>query len=505
MPLPLRLDPLCGASAIAVCLRALGLPHDRAALARAVPHSGEGSNLQELADACARLGVAANPVQATERGLRALPLPAVAHVEGDHFVAVVAVDGQGVEYVCSDCGAWPGGPVRVSWKAWRAMKPGAFMTVTRPGSPAQAAMERVAPPVPRTGTAVDVSVGVTQSSLGAEASRLASRLLGNVGTLQIAPGYQCKYRPNTLHCPDGVTCCPMDGSGPGTGPGPTQGEPVNLATGEEEYRPAPDLTVYNPTGPSVSFSRIYNSLRDESIGLGTGWSDSLHFGVTLVRGEAMPPGNPPPVYNPEGLKGGQTSAVGGQTNATGFVTAGYVTFPNGGGVPFDGVVPDASHPIRACTLPPGVRLKVLWKGDASVNKSYFEVTFPDRTKWITERSDATTHGLFAIKTLQDRVGNRIGFDYVAHASEDRLTRVYDAAGADLLTLGYDGSGNLVSVSDRYGRSVYYSGVIPGTGRDNAPILGSVSQIVATGTASPPVRYQLGYISRGNGEDTSGYP
>src|SRR5207249_591746 len=48
----------------------------------------------------------------------------------------------------------------------------------------------------------------------------------------------CANRPNGQHPQPGVDS-PMDG------------DPVNLATGEEEFQDGPDLTVYNPVGPTV--------------------------------------------------------------------------------------------------------------------------------------------------------------------------------------------------------------------------------------------------------------
>jgi hypothetical protein len=80
----------------------------------------------------------------------------------------------------------------------------------------------------------------------------------------------------------------MDGGGQEGGTatiqsaGPSAGDPVNLATGEEQYEPAADLMIYNPIGPSVSFSRLYNSLRPvaayyNSDDLGVGWSHSYNY------------------------------------------------------------------------------------------------------------------------------------------------------------------------------------------------------------------------------------
>jgi hypothetical protein len=86
--------------------------------------------------------------------------------------------------------------------------------------------------------------------------------------------------------PKGPPSCPCQGSGTG----PSVGEPVNLATGEEEYTPNADLTVYNPNGPSIVWSREYDSLRVAGAGYregdgtyqcsdyGIGWTESYQRG-----------------------------------------------------------------------------------------------------------------------------------------------------------------------------------------------------------------------------------
>jgi len=119
IPEPARLDPLCGAAGLAVCLRGLGLPYDRPRVVAACRPTGEGSSLRDLVDACPKLGASGRPVTADDRGLKALPKPLVVHVEHDHFIAVVRADARGVGYVCSDCGCWPGGcrPGRPSWSS----------------------------------------------------------------------------------------------------------------------------------------------------------------------------------------------------------------------------------------------------------------------------------------------------------------------------------------------------------------------------------------------------
>ncbi len=497
VPIPQRLDPLCGASAVATCLRALGLPHDQAMLARTVHHTGEGSNLQDLADACDRLGVAANPTRATEKGLRGLPLPVVAHVEGDHFVAVVQADKDGVEYVCSDCGVWPGGPVRVSWKAWHAMRPGAYMTVSKLGSPQQLAMQRLAPRLPKGGTLkdqtapVDVSIAVTQNGLAGAAARIVTTLANNVAPLYLPVGYFCGIRPSSLHCPECGPCCPEDGPGGlppqdapwgdnhviGNGPmwpfGPSKGDPVNLATGEEEYHPGSDLNVYNPIGPSVSWARVYNSLSQGSGGFGTAWSN--HYNIYINTYGA--PGGPVP-YQAQ------------------------VVFPNNARVLFTYPgPPSSSNPVVNCAVPAGYNLKIqaVW---VSTSVSNFVVTFPDRSTWTFP---CGAYGSLPILKVANRVGSWIGFGYTGASSPyfyGYLTSIYDSNGTSLLSIGRDANQFIVNVSDRYGRSVYYSKVASGVG---AGELWQASQVVSTGSANPPVQYQYGYVDGGNGEATSGYP
>jgi len=65
----------------------------------------------------------------------------VAHVEHDHFVAVTRADANGVTYLCSDCGPWPGGSVDLTWKQWHALEADAYGVVTSPGSIQDRAMD----------------------------------------------------------------------------------------------------------------------------------------------------------------------------------------------------------------------------------------------------------------------------------------------------------------------------------------------------------------------------
>jgi RHS repeat-associated protein len=358
---PDRLDPLCGAAGLAVCLRALGLPYDRKTVLGACRVTGVGSSMQDLVDACEKLGVSGRAITADEEGLKRLPKPLVAYVTRDHFITVIAASAKGVSYICSECGPWPGGRRDVTWKQWRALEPGLYLSVVRRGSVEDRALEQVL--AEGRGHKAEGSKQKADTSRG-EPLRLASagvtpalppsntptlpysRTAGlqaqNVTTLvQLLRGHvnlflgflataECVGKPEGLPCGEGV-CCPFAGGGPGKGGGfgagpgfgpgalggplggwgggfggfgggrgahggPSWGDPVNLATGEEEYTPAPDITVYNPKGPAVSWSRQYRSLRgpdghgNEALStyqqddFGAGWSTPYNVWVLDPQG-----------------------------------------------------------------------------------------------------------------------------------------------------------------------------------------------------------------------------
>ena len=277
IPEPPRLDPLCGVAAVAASLRALALPFDRKTLLAACRVTGEGSTLDDLIASSKKLGVIVQPLSADEKGLMALPKPLVAYVEHDHFISVVKADKAGVSYLCSDCGAWPGGRVNLTWKQWRALEPGIYAVVTRPGSVWNRALTAALDNSPRPAVrvaSVGGLAGLRRSSLNMHL--LFADLLRHHVARLIPHGIGCGVRTTAPHC-EGYVCCHMAGAGPGgsDGPGgpgdgkhgriifngPTDGDPVNLATLEEEYAPQADLSIYNPHGPAVAWSRIYNSLR----------------------------------------------------------------------------------------------------------------------------------------------------------------------------------------------------------------------------------------------------
>ncbi len=237
-------------------------------------------------------------------GLQALPKPLVAFVEHDHFVAVVKADARGVMYLCSDCGLWPGGEQHLTWKQWRMMEAGPYMALAAPGSDIDQALKLASIDVEPANRIAYLHAKQTRQPAGFQLAalesqtaqqrtiaRLVALLKGHLLQL-VAPVQQVtcgnKVQGSNCGCP---VKPPIDGGGPNQGgsaavfnSGPSAGDPVNLATLQEEYQPDADLTVYNPIGPSVSFQRIYGSLRAwanqyNSDDLGVGWSHNYNYAV----------------------------------------------------------------------------------------------------------------------------------------------------------------------------------------------------------------------------------
>jgi hypothetical protein len=367
IPEPPVLDPYCGAASLAASLKYLGLPFDRRSVASLCSVTEEGSNLQDLLDAGKKLGASTYPVSADDRGLMAMPKPAIAFVEEDHFISVVRADKKGVAYLCSDCGAWPGGEVNLTWKQWHQMEPGFYGVVVQKSSnwdrflarltslkPKAAALGPVGMAKALTGFSpglqVCSSVSASNLHLASAISRLlpVSQLIAHLAILgDPARQVACGNSAESAHCCLPCGTCPSAsggsgngstgsggsaGKGGGSGGGASAGDPVNLATGEEEYTPDPDLNVYNPIGPSVSFSRIYHSLRAphfeawyESSDFGQGWSYSYNIGV-------------------------EDPTLGG----FGPSQDKYIFMPNGGRILFTApAVPTPSNPSVQCVVQPG--------------------------------------------------------------------------------------------------------------------------------------------------------
>src|SRR5579884_125024 len=479
---PPRLDPLCGASSLAACLRALRLPSDKKSLLSALRVTGEGSSAEDIVTAGRKLGLSVYKIYADDTGLKALPKPLVAYVERDHFVAVVHADTQGVSYLCSDCGVWPGGRRDLTWKQWHAMDGGLYIGVARKGSKVDTLLAGLRSESGAGRPAVVAHQGrvlfhrrqISQSELLRHAFLIRSFLLSNA----------CGEKPPGPPCPD-HTCCPKD-----SGPPPT----INLATGEEEYRPQDDLVVYNPQGPAVHWGRIYGSLRQIGDGyihgdttcqcndFGVGWSQHYNVGV----------------YDPNGGGSGYK----------------YVLEENGARIQFHADnTPTAGNPVT-CTTQQGAPMLVTWYYDGSLG-GYYAITFPDRTQWIT--TDVIPNvNCYALAQIRDRMGNSIYFNYTSPPSGfdwpllASISTGPGGTGDTLLSIqrSADGSGNITAVLDAYGRSIYYNVQkypnyqVVAQDQQSYQELEAVSEVVTTPTPNAPVRYTYGYQLVGETTDAA---
>jgi RHS repeat-associated protein len=382
IPEPKRLDPLCGVSQLAICLRALGMPYDKASASKYCNYTGEGSSLQDIADACKKLGLNGRAIKADEKGLIALPKPLIAHVEHDHFVTVVRADKSGVSYICSDCGPWPGGRVDLTWKQWRALEAGLYFSIAKPGCANDRLLDDAFGTASANAASARLASRGVPSGLGQRLSLLAMikshAILYNVPYLPV----QCGLKPEGSHC---WNCCPMDCSGGGgTGVrsalGASDGDPVNLATGEEEYSPSPDLTVYNPHGPSITWRRIYNSLRSqgseyENDDFGMGWSHPYNIEVY------DPNGNP---QNTQIAPGGNAMVMARGTDTCGsgltWDIVQYGTTIATSSVPNGWTVSTLYYSMCTVTVPSGaaagVNYEVRWIYTSQPHSGFFDVTAP---------------------------------------------------------------------------------------------------------------------------------
>ena len=349
IPEPPRLDPRCGAAALAACLRSLSRPFDSKTVLNACRVTGEGSTLADVEKAARTLNVSEQAVTADDVGLRLLPKPLVAYVERDHFVAVVQADLKGVDYLCSDCGPWPGGLVHLTWKQWHALAPGLYLVVTPRGSAWATALASPSPGSLTPRAAVRLAYAGSLSRLTVIEKSLT---LGSMAALRghvfrpIRPLARCIVGPSSMHCLPYVKCSLDPPCNSGRSGSPTGGDPVNLETGEEEYQPDPDLTVYNPHGPSVVWKRLYNSLRPEGGDPSTGRTVAYQaddFG----DGWSQP-------YNSFVLDTGATQRpqiLAGNTNPSGFGPTG--TDLPASGLTWDVVQLPGNTPIATSSSPSG--------------------------------------------------------------------------------------------------------------------------------------------------------
>lgn len=266
----------------------------------------------------------------------------------------------------------------------------------------------------------------------------------------------------------------------GSGSSPTDGvgdDPVNLATGVDTYHQAPDLTVYNPNGPAAVFQRTaYSNLAQGptsltaprpscSPGLSAGWTHSYDVFIegpfqfqqySVGSGQA-----PPPVYRMALMYPGGTHEWIQLPKDSGPISA-----PTG-----------APYTVQATSTVNSASGAITWQS--------FTLTWDSGTKWqftpVVSGSSGSVRQSYALTQITNRTGQGLT---LAWNSLRQLTSVADStSGRGLLFLSYDGSQQLSTVSDCYGRQVNYT--------FTNSLLSAVSQ-VAQGSAAAPARVSYGY-------------
>jgi len=278
---PATLNADCGVLSLQAVLHAKGHPTSLPKLRMLAGTTGFGNDLPDLVRASRSLGMSARTVQATDKGLQKLQKPFIAYVR-DRFVTITRADRNGITYTCTDCAQ---ASMHLSWSKWDEVGAGPYLIVGNASDAQSRALELLS----RTESSPQ-GLALVSTSLQANTpvTALMNELRGLVRNAVAWPTFLCgtggqapKRRPNQPYSP-------------------SDGDPVSLATGEEELTAA-DLHVYNPIGPSVTWSRIYDSMRvdigtvgnyDKADDYGPGWSYSYNVMVYDPSSTPVPQLNP---------------------------------------------------------------------------------------------------------------------------------------------------------------------------------------------------------------------
>jgi YD repeat-containing protein len=241
--------------------------------------------------------------------------------------------------------------------------------------------------------------------------------------------------------------------------GPSSADHVNLASGVFEHRPPADIVVYNPVGPSVSFSRTYRSKLAEqgysSPGLSPGWVHNYDVTISGSSGSW----DTLTLRYPNGATEQLTPVLDGNGNPTGQFQ-------------FNGA------PYIASGQPSGTPGR--W--------NYVDLTFKDESRW--RFTPSYNPDLYRLTRIQNLLGEGVN---IAYDNNNLLTQISNDANSALLTFSY---ANGMSVSDYAGRTVTYAfrgGQLTAVSQVNSSnplwvygyqVLNGVPYLVSVGSADP---------------------
>jgi hypothetical protein len=177
--------------------------------------------------------------------------------------------------------------------------------------------------------------------------------------------------------------------------GPSGPDPVNLASGRESFNPPPDLTVYNPSGPSAVWQLSYSS--DQALKIGAG-------------------------YGSPGLSRGWINSydlrVEGTLGSWGTLK---LIYPNGATETLTPQLDGGGQPTGSLTTPQGA--PYIAQGVAGSPAGTWQsitVTWKDQTKWVFSPFSS---GVYALNQLTNRTGQGISFTW--RSTDRALTQIAD--------------------------------------------------------------------------------
>ncbi len=240
--------------------------------------------------------------------------------------------------------------------------------------------------------------------------------------------------------------------------------PVNLVTGDETHDPDADLSVYNPAGPAVSFTRTFSNFQSKcgygSPGLAPGWT---HEYDQYIEGSSLP-------------------------GAWGPLTLHY---PNGS---LDILTPELNmasppYPTGNFIMAPGTPYTIHgYPGLIPGQWAYVTVTDKQQNQYMYTMVSFSPE-IYRLSTITDCTGHTV---ILYWDNDQRLTsiRQFGMNPQTLLTLDYT-NGYLVDIFDCHGREVTYHFDVPGGGLQGKELM-TVSQIFPLGQQNGPNRYSYQY-------------
>ncbi len=235
--------------------------------------------------------------------------------------------------------------------------------------------------------------------------------------------------PYSASCPRTSPCGPHEPERGGlrnpAGPEGRKADPVNLASGMESYEPEPDLEIYNPVGPQVSFQRAWRQTSAMGGALPNGfvWGWTHNYDI-----EAFIPAG----YGWNGFQliypGGSVENVAAQTDTNG-------------------------NPTGQFTEPPGAPYVVT--GTPSATPGLWNeiiIRWNDETKWVFNSNNLIGMGRrYKIAQIQNQTGQSLNFTW----TNSILSQVRNQANTVLLSCLVDPYDRLIRIEDAYGRKVNF--------------------------------------------------